>query len=111
MATFSPSPAPRRTSRRQHGDSPPVASRRTKLAAGKSTSRLATPLRPDRLSVASQGDHASSISGMDVDDRSLAVSERAQKSESIFAVSEEVMVSFHAHLPVEVRQVLQTAGE
>jgi nuclear pore complex protein Nup133 len=48
---------------------------------------------------------------MDVDDRSLAASERAQKSETIFAVSEELVVSFHAHLPVEVRQVLQTAGE
>jgi hypothetical protein len=48
---------------------------------------------------------------MDVDDRSLAVSERAQKSEAVFALSEEMVVSFHAHLPVEVRQVLQTAGE
>jgi nuclear pore complex protein Nup133 len=51
------------------------------------------------------------MSGMDVDERNLAVSERASKSDTVFAVSEEMVVSFHANLPVEVRQILKSAGK
>lgn len=46
-----------------------------------------------------------------MDDANSMFSERGPKTETIFAKSEELFVSFYAHLPVEVRQALKNAGE
>lgn len=120
MATFSGSPAPRRTSRRTTprpvGNSPPVTSKRTRLGSSKPTSRLGTPSRSvyvpplERLSSIA-GDEFSVMSGMDVDDAGSSVVHTASKSETLFAKSDELSVAFYANLPVEVKQVLKNAGE
>lgn len=47
--------------------------------------------------------------GMDVDNRSLVSGDRMGRMG--FARSDELSVSFYAHLPVEVKQVLKNAGE
>ncbi|KAJ7774554.1 hypothetical protein DFH07DRAFT_102982 [Mycena maculata] len=101
MATFSPSPTPRRSFRhRQLQNSPPKRNK----APG---SRLATPSRGTPF-----GDEsiASIASAMDVDsvasDRSFI---QRPGVETVFAKSEELSVSFYANLPVEVKQVLKNA--
>jgi nuclear pore complex protein Nup133 len=117
MATFSASPAPKRTTKRhitprQAGSSPPVTTRRTRLASSKPTSRLGTPAHgiaaQDRLSHINDG--SSVASGMDIDDSS-SVAHASSKSETLFAKSNELSVAFYANLPVEVKQVLKNAGE
>ncbi|KAJ7905514.1 Non-repetitive/WGA-negative nucleoporin C-terminal-domain-containing protein [Mycena olivaceomarginata] len=86
MATFSPSPTPRRSLRhRQLQNSPP---KRTKAPG----SRLATPSRGTPFG------NDSIASAMDVD------------SKTLFAKSDELSVSFYANLPVEVKQILKNAG-
>lgn len=110
MSTFSPSPVPRRTVRRQttsHGHSPPIA-RRTRAGGSKPPSRFATPARhQERLP--SVRDDESHTSGMDVDE-GFEIHERISKAETIFAKSEESTATFYAQLPVEVKQALRNAG-
>lgn len=105
MATFSPSPAPRRSSRLRGDARPNSPPRRMRVA--NSTSRLSTPNR--------NADGTSVASLMDVDDgRSSVGSERGLAKtgvEHIFAKSDQVMVSFHANLPLEVTQILRNAGK
>jgi hypothetical protein len=48
---------------------------------------------------------------MDVDEGNSVTIERALRSEMVFAMSEELKVTCHAHLPVEVKQALKNAGE
>jgi hypothetical protein len=102
MATFSPSPTPRRTIRRLGGHSPPV-----KIGNSRPTSRFATPgIRvSDRYSAAR--DVASLTPGMDVDS---VDTEWESRSEIVFAKSDEMVVSFGANLPIEVKQVLRNTG-
>lgn len=105
MATFSPSPAPRRSTRiRPPANSPP---RRIRVTGNSRTaSRLATP-------AIVTGDHGSVLSGMDVDEGSSVYTERASgrtSGEVTFARSDELTVSSYANLPVELRQVLKNAG-
>jgi hypothetical protein len=107
MATFSPSPTPRRSTRlRPPANSPP---RRIRVG-NSSTSRFATPVRgTGYLSV---DDNA--ISGMDVDEGNSLASDRSTMrpaGDTIFAKSDELSVSFYTDLPVEVKQVLKNAGE
>ncbi|KAJ7285784.1 hypothetical protein C8J57DRAFT_1431461 [Mycena rebaudengoi] len=97
MATFSPSPTPRRSARhRQLQNSPP---RRNKAPG----SRLATPSR------ATPFGNDSIASAMDVDSVHSDRSFQRQGIETLFAKSDEMSVSFYAHLPVEVKQVLKNA--
>ncbi|KNZ71793.1 Nucleoporin [Termitomyces sp. J132] len=108
MATFSPSPAPRRSSRnKQPAVSPP---RRTRTAAAnttvRATSRLATPVRNR------PGDHGSAFFAMDVDEGGSVLSERPNMrvvGETLYAKSDQLAVSFYASLPVELKQVLKNA--
>ncbi|KAF8212214.1 hypothetical protein K438DRAFT_1708496 [Mycena galopus ATCC 62051] len=98
MATFSPSPTPRRSLRhRQLQNSPP---KRTKAPG----SRLVTPSRGTPFG------NDSIASAMDVDS---VVSDRSfiQRPgvETLFAKSDELSVSFYANLPVEVKQILKNA--
>ncbi|KAJ6502530.1 hypothetical protein C8R45DRAFT_622368 [Mycena sanguinolenta] len=98
MASFSPSPTPRRSLRhRPLQNSPP---KRTKVPG----SRLATPSRGTPFG------NDSVASAMDVDS---VVSDRSfiQRPgvETIFAKSDELSVSFYASLPVEVKQILKNA--
>lgn len=125
MATFSPSPAPRRTSRkitpRPAGNSPPITARRTRLGNSKSTSRLGTPQQtmiptaPERLPPIAGDDFDSSILSefdMDVDEAgNSSVTHIPSKPETLFAKSNELSVAFYANLPAEVKQVLKNAGE
>src|SRR5882762_2195110 len=99
MASFSPSPAPRRTNRhitpRPSGSSPPVTSRRTRLGSSRPTSRRATPARgppPERLPYIHDG--SSVTSGMDVDEGGSVV-HGPSKSETLFAKSDELSVAFY----------------
>ncbi|KAK7467177.1 hypothetical protein VKT23_004235 [Stygiomarasmius scandens] len=103
MATFSSSPAPRRSSRLHHNaTSPPHRNR-----PGQVNSRLNTPLR----SVAN--DDVSLSPAMEVDDNHSVVSDRSfvssSRAETIFAKSDQLSVSFYADLPVEVSQILKNA--
>ncbi|KAJ6547586.1 hypothetical protein B0H19DRAFT_1266498 [Mycena capillaripes] len=98
MASFSPSPTPRRSLRhRQLQNSPP---KRTKAPG----SRLGTPSR------ATPFGNDSIASAMDVDsvasDRSYV---QRPGLETVFAKSNELSVSFYANLPVEVKQILKNA--
>jgi nuclear pore complex protein Nup133 len=121
MATFSP--APRRSSRVQSripGYSPPVVQPRRHRGAGSNrptSSRLTTPIRNahesrlhsirDDVSVS----QASSSGGMDIDDDNMSlIFERAIRTETVFAKSQQMAVSFYSNLPVEVKQVLKNAG-
>lgn len=101
MATFSPSPAPRRSSRlRQKAGSPVRKSSR--LAAQKTTARLGSPSQNDRQPTL-----------MDIDETESVATERSTTrayGEAIYAKSDELTVSFYASLPVEVKQVLRSAG-
>lgn len=83
------------------------------------TSRLATPVRTgqearlqtvrDDVSVSQAS--SSGAAGMDVDDDNTSlIFERAIRSETVFAKSQQMAVSFYSHLPVEVKQVLKSAG-
>ena len=125
MATFqTPTPTPRRSSRlgsRPPGYSPPVVQprRQRQLAipnSGQSsrlpTSRLTTPARntvPNRvLDDISASDGAA---GMDVDEEATSlIFERAIRTETVFAKSQQLAVSFYSNLPVEVKQILKNSG-
>ncbi|KAF9075250.1 hypothetical protein BDP27DRAFT_40146 [Rhodocollybia butyracea] len=98
MATFSPSPAPRRP-RPRNNVQPTSPPRRLRVPS--TNSRLNTP---NRLS--------SVGSLMDIDDASSVVSERSHAKsalELVFAKSDQLTVSFYANLPLEVSQILRNA--
>ncbi|KAF9564613.1 hypothetical protein CPC08DRAFT_684782 [Agrocybe pediades] len=95
MATFSPSPAPRRSNRLQaHGTSP--------------AARLPRRLAPAPTVLLN--DAASVTSAMDVDERSSVMTDRSLSrisGELVFAKTNEMSVLFYATLPLEVKQVLK----
>jgi nuclear pore complex protein Nup133 len=97
MATFSPSPAPRHSSRLQTRGNSPL--KRSQVL------RQPTPLH-------FPNDVASNASAMDIDERGSAMSEQSSRvaSDFIFSKTQEMSVSFYANLPLEVKQVLRTAG-
>ncbi|KAJ7685205.1 hypothetical protein DFH06DRAFT_34186 [Mycena polygramma] len=93
MASFSPSPTPRRSLRhKQLQNSPP---KRTKAPG----SRLGTPFGNDSIASAMDVDSVAS-------DRSFI---QRTSVETVFAKSNELSVSFYANLPVEVKQILKNA--
>ncbi|KAF5373775.1 hypothetical protein D9758_000587 [Tetrapyrgos nigripes] len=104
MATFSSSPAPRRSARlHQPATTPPRRNR-----PGQVGSRLNTPLRSvvnDNASLTPAMDVDSSRHGSVNSDRSFV----AARAETIFAKSDQLSVSFYADLPVEVSQTLKNA--
>lgn len=107
MSAFSPVPTPRRTTRlRPPPTSPPP---RTKVGTG---SRFATPVRTTPFG----HDNASIASGMDIDEGNSVTSDRGvsmarARIETVYARSDELVVSFYASLPVEVKQILKNSGE
>uniref|UniRef100_A0A0W0FLK8 Uncharacterized protein n=1 Tax=Moniliophthora roreri TaxID=221103 RepID=A0A0W0FLK8_MONRR len=102
MATFSPSPAPRRSSRlKQPATSPP---RMLRLA--NTSSHFGTPLRENAH------EHLSVASGMDMDEITSVMSEQTSRrfiTENFFAKSDQLSVSYYTDLPVEVSQILRSA--
>ncbi|KAI0065375.1 hypothetical protein BV25DRAFT_1880143 [Artomyces pyxidatus] len=109
MSAFPGSPAPRRTNRptpRQSGLSPPPR-RVGRLGSSKPASRLATPIRGgDRPSLIPED---VSMAGMDVDEGKHLQADRGLRPDTVFAKSQELLATFHAHLPAEVRHVLRSA--
>lgn len=108
MAAFASSPPPRRKNRapsRQAALEPPPR-RSARLASSKPASRLPTP--------AHGAEHIKedvTVGSMDVDEETLQPAERGLRHDTIFAKSEEMLVTFHGHLPTEVKHVLRNAGE
>jgi len=112
MAAFASSPPPRRKIRapsRQAAPEPPPR-RSARLASGsKPPSRLPTP--------AHGAEHPSfiredvTVGSMEVDEDTLQPTERGLRQDTVFAKSEEMVVTFHGHLPTEVKHVLRNAGE
>lgn len=103
MATFSPSPAPRRSSRLRQKATSPVRKSARLATAQKTVARLSPPGLNDRLQPTL----------MDVDETESIATERSTTrvyGETIYAKSDELTVSFYASLPVEVKQVLRSAG-
>lgn len=49
-------------------------------------------------------------SGMDVDEEGSEIFERGLRTDTVFSKSKEMIVTFYAQLPVEVRQALRNAG-
>lgn len=98
MATFSPSPAPRHSSRLQ--------------TRGHSPSKRSQVIRQAPTPLHFPNDAASNASAMDIDERGSAISEQSSRvaSELIFSKTQEMSVSFYANLPLEVKQVLRTSG-
>ncbi|EMD38365.1 hypothetical protein CERSUDRAFT_113529 [Gelatoporia subvermispora B] len=91
MASFSPSPAPRRVQRlRRH------------------TSRLESQLGspPPQEASSSIQDDESVASRMDVDEE---LYERTSRTDLVFAKSKELVITYYAQLPAEVRQALRSA--
>ncbi|THG99186.1 hypothetical protein EW026_g3129 [Hermanssonia centrifuga] len=114
MQAFTPSPAPRRTvyQRAAHEKTPPNFPRRRNpkplVAGGKLASRFTTPIRGESARASSVPDDVSLDEGMEIDE-GAEVFERGLKFETIFAKSEELQVTFYAHLPAEVKLVLRNA--
>ncbi|PSR74094.1 hypothetical protein PHLCEN_2v10050 [Hermanssonia centrifuga] len=114
MQAFTPSPAPRRTvyERTAHEKTPPNFPRRRNpkplVAGGKLASRFTTPVRGGSARASSAPDDVSLDEGMEIDE-GAEVFERGLKFETIFAKSEELQVTFYAHLPAEVKLVLRNA--
>jgi hypothetical protein len=111
MAAFATSPPPRRKNRapsRQAALEPPPR-RSARLASSKPPSRLPTP--------ANGAEHPSfikedvTVGTMDVDEDTLQPTERGLRQDTVFSESEEMVVTFHGHLPTEVKHVLRNAGE
>jgi hypothetical protein len=106
MAAFTGSPPPRRKTRlpsRQPALEPPPRRVGRFASTNKPASRLPTP--------ASFIKEDASVGSMDVDEDTLQPMERALRQDTVFAKSEEMLVTFHGHLPSEVKHVLKNAGE
>ncbi|KAK0500496.1 hypothetical protein EDD18DRAFT_1307884 [Armillaria luteobubalina] len=107
MATFSPSPAPRRSARLRQA---PVSPGNTKFTVN--NSRLGTPINASDTSSFINESRASIDSAMDIDDRNSLASDRTtvrSTGVTYLAKSEQLAVSFYANLPVEVLLVLKHA--
>ncbi|KAF9533020.1 hypothetical protein CPB83DRAFT_903494 [Crepidotus variabilis] len=94
MATFSSSPAPRKSSRLQPRGSSPA--RRSRLAATPSFTN----------------DGNSTTSAMDIDERASTITDRSLSrmgGDMLFAKTDEMSVLFYASLPLEVKQVLRVS--
>ncbi|TCD68905.1 hypothetical protein EIP91_009455 [Steccherinum ochraceum] len=105
----SPPPTPRRTVRRDHSrqSTTPIRRIAPRASSSKPVSRFATPARgAERLS--SVADEEEAGSNMDVDGANELM-DRILKSETVFAKSSELQVTFYSHLPTEVKQVLRNA--
>jgi len=99
MATFSPSPAPRRSTRLQTRATSPAARLPRRLAPA-----------PTYHSIS---DAASVVSAMDVDERNSIMTDRSLSrigGDVLFAKTNEMSVLFYATLPLEVKQVLRISG-
>ncbi len=97
MATFSPSPAPRRSSRLQNRGNSPI----------KRINRPAAT--PSQLT----NDTNSIASAMDIDERASTITDRSLSRmgvDMVFAKTDEMSVLFYASLPLEVKQVLRVSG-
>lgn len=106
----SPPPTPRKTVRRDHSrqSTTPIRRIAPRASSSKPVSRFATPARgAERLS--SVADEEEAGSNMEVDGANDLM-DRILKSETIFAKSSELQVTFYSHLPTEVKQVLRNAG-
>lgn len=111
MAAFTGSPPPRRKNRppsRQAAPSPPPR-RVGRFASSKPASRLPTPARSAEQSSFVREDDT--IASMNIDEDTLQPTERGLIQDTVFAKSEEMLVTFHGHLPTEVKHVLRNAGE
>jgi nuclear pore complex protein Nup133 len=111
MAAFATEPPPRRKNRapsRQAALEPPPR-RSARLASSKPASRLPTPAHGAENPSFIKEDVT--VGSMDVDDDTLQPTERGLRQDTIFAESEEMLVTFHGHLPTEVKHVLRNAGE
>ncbi|KAK0204765.1 hypothetical protein DFS33DRAFT_1322617 [Desarmillaria ectypa] len=107
MATFSPSPAPRRSARLRQV---PVSPGNAKTPAN--NSRLGTPINASDNGSFINESRTSVDSAMDIDDRnSLSSDKTTVRSTGVtyLAKSEQLAVSFYANLPVEVLLVLKHA--
>jgi nuclear pore complex protein Nup133 len=111
MAAFTGSPPPRRKNKppsRQAALEPPPR-RVGRFASSRPASRLPTPARGAEQSSYAKDD--GTVGSMDVDDDTLQPTERGLRQDTVFAKSEELLVTFHGHLPAEVKHVLRNAGE
>ncbi|KAK0469814.1 Non-repetitive/WGA-negative nucleoporin C-terminal-domain-containing protein [Desarmillaria tabescens] len=107
MATFSPSPAPRRSARLRHV---PVSPGNAKIPVN--NSRLGTPINASDNGSFINESRASVDSAMDIDDRNSLSSDKTtvrSTGVSYLAKSEQLAVSFYANLPTEVLLVLKHA--
>ncbi|KAF5315570.1 hypothetical protein D9611_004731 [Ephemerocybe angulata] len=102
MATFSPSPAPRRSSRFQQRAGSPTRPRQRQHG-----SRLVSPANvPNR----SLFPHATISNIMDVDETSSVMTDSPMFPEvTTYAKTDELSVTFYASLPVEVKRELRNA--
>ncbi|PPR00501.1 hypothetical protein CVT24_005524 [Panaeolus cyanescens] len=106
MATFSPSPAPRRSGRLQQNRVASPPSRRP-LAPGGSSRALG-----QSSSYLFNSETNSVASAMDIDERASIFTDRSFSrlhGDAIFAKTDEMNVSFYASLPLEVKQVLRSS--
>lgn len=73
---------------------------------------MGTPFRASERMESVRDDTWSVQEGMDVDQDAVdeIVVERGLKFETIFAKSDELLVTFYAHLPTEVKLLLKNAG-
>jgi len=56
--------------------------------------------------------YSDGVAGMDVDDEATSlIFERAIRTETVFAKSQQLAVSFYSNLPVEVKQILKNSGK
>ncbi|KAI9509614.1 Non-repetitive/WGA-negative nucleoporin C-terminal-domain-containing protein [Russula earlei] len=110
MAAFTGSPPPRRKNRppsRQAAIEPPPRRVGRLASTSKPASRLPTPALGGEQSSFIREDVT--VGSMDVDEDTLQPTERALRQDTIFAKSEEMLVTFHGHLPTEVKHVLRNA--
>lgn len=122
MQGLASTPAPRRTvykrAASQELPPPPVTRRRSLVPSGsrpggsKQYLRLGTPSRALERPHSNRDGTGSAQEGMDVDQDAAdeIIVERGLKFETIFAKSDQLQVTFYAHLPTEVKLLLRNAG-
>ncbi|EKM55617.1 uncharacterized protein PHACADRAFT_256352 [Phanerochaete carnosa HHB-10118-sp] len=116
MQDLGSTPAPRRTLYRRSTSqelAPQHITRRRSLvpSGSRQLSRIGTPARALHRHDSVRDDAGSAQEGMDVDQDAVdeIVVERGLKFETIFAKSDELQVTFYAHLPTEVKLLLRNA--
>lgn len=110
---FSPmgTPTPRRSNRKHTRLSaePPSARYTGRSQQGSRAASRMSSVAPSRTTpFADRMSRATSM--MDVDGGGTVYAERSLTQDTVFARSDELVVSFYAQLPVEVKQVLKAAG-